>query len=315
MKKNQRGFMDTVMQNRAVTFVVVVLIMFLCAQTSAQDRNASLPGLTLGVVAGTHQKEIETHFREFTTYLARKVSGPAANGGVIVAPTTTDLVQLLQEKKVDFYLESPYPTYVINDVNGAGTVLARRWKGGMAEYQSLIFTNRNSGITRLQDLRGKLVAFEDPESSSGYLLPKLFLQRQGLKLSDQSAGGATAAEETGYIFGQTDDKVIELVLTGRAAAGAFSDDDYARVPPEGKSEIVILAQTERLPRHLVSIRNDLPPEIAARLQSVLLSMHEDPEGRRILQQTDDTTKFDLLPGGEQAMRRRLLDTFFSPERR
>jgi phosphonate transport system substrate-binding protein len=271
--------------------------------------------LILGVVAGTHQKEVEAHFREFVTYVARKVSGPASAGNVIVAPATADLVKLLQEKKVDFYLESPFPTYVINNVNGAGRVLLRRWKGGMAEYQSLIFTNRGSQVKTVQELRGKLVAFEDPESSTGYLLPKVFLQKQGLKLSDKSAGAAVAPEEIGYIFGQTDEKVIELVLTGRAAAGAFSDDDYAKLPEEQKTQIVILGQTEKLPRHLVSIRNDLPPEVAARLQRVLLTMHEDQEGRRILQQTDDTTKFDILPGGEQGMRRRLLDTFFSPDKR
>ena len=57
---------------------------------------------------------------------------------------------------VDFYMESPYPTYLINSVYGAGKLLLRRWKGGMAEYHALIFTSRTKGKTkRLEDLRGK----------------------------------------------------------------------------------------------------------------------------------------------------------------
>jgi hypothetical protein len=40
-------------------------------------------------------------------------------------------------------------------------------------------------------------------------------------------------------------------------------------------------------------------------------MAEDEEGRKILQRTGDTTKFDPLPGGEEAMRRILLETFLS----
>jgi hypothetical protein len=44
-------------------------------------------------------------------------------------------------------------------------------------------------------------------------------------------------------------------------------------------------------------------------------MHEDDEGRRILQQADGTTKFDMLPGGEEGMRRRLLESFYTPERK
>jgi hypothetical protein len=44
-------------------------------------------------------------------------------------------------------------------------------------------------------------------------------------------------------------------------------------------------------------------------------MHEDTTGRQILSKMDNTMKFDNLPGGEEAMRRRLLDTFFDPQRR
>src|ERR1044071_1141416 len=124
------------MQNRAVPLVLFVFTVLVSSQGAAQDRDPSFERLTLGIVAGTHQKEIEAHFHEFVTYLARKIPVPTSAAAVIVAPTTADLVKLLQEKKVDFYLESPYPTYVINDVNGAGMLLLRRWKGGMAEYQS-----------------------------------------------------------------------------------------------------------------------------------------------------------------------------------
>jgi hypothetical protein len=44
-------------------------------------------------------------------------------------------------------------------------------------------------------------------------------------------------------------------------------------------------------------------------------MHQDPQGQRILQRTDGTTKFDEFPGGEAAMRQRLLDTFYSAEKK
>ena len=82
-----------------------------------------------------------------------------------------------------------------------------------------------------------------------------------------------------------------------------------------KSEITILAETASLPRHLVSVRKDLAPELARGLEKALLSMHQDPEGRSILQKADGTTKFDALPGGELAIRQRLLDTYYSPQKK
>jgi phosphonate transport system substrate-binding protein len=273
--------------------------------------------ITLGIVAEINRKEIEAHFQDFVRYVARKLSsGSAIEGRIAVAPTQPRLAQLLTEKKADFYMESPYPTYLINDVYGAGKLLLRRWKGGMAEYESLIFTKKNSATKDLEDLRGKIIAFEDPGSTSGHFLPKLFLSRKGFKLSAKTGTEANLSPgEVGYVFAYSQDKLVDLVLTEQVAAGAFSNDDYATLDAGKKSELTILARTDRLPRHLVSIRRDLAPALADRLEKLLLSMDQDAEGRLILQKTDGTTKFDTLPGGEVRMRKQLLDTFYSPEKK
>jgi phosphonate transport system substrate-binding protein len=308
------------MLKRAVSCAIFAFLFGMSHTTEAWGQTTGqgeAQALTLGIVSQTHQKEIENHFRDFAGYVASKLSAtPKIEGKVIVIPTPPELAALLADKKVDFYMESPYPTYVINDVHGAGTLLLRRWKGGMAEYRALIFTKRNSATRRLEDLRGRIIAFEDPGSTSGYFLPKFFLSRRGFKLAEKSrTEPSVSSEEIGYVFAHSQGALIDLVLGDQVAAGAFSDDDYAALDDKKKSDIAILAETERLPRHLLSIRKDLAPELAKRLEGILLSMHEDPEGRRILEKTDQTTKFDLLPGGEAAMRRRLLETFYSPEKR
>lgn len=76
-----------------------------------------------------------------------------------------------------------------------------------------------------------------------------------------------------------------------------------------KANITILAQTDLFPRHLVSVRKDLDPRVKDRLKEILLSMHQDEEGQIIMLKTDNTTKFDPLPGGEPVVRRKLVETF------
>jgi phosphonate transport system substrate-binding protein len=209
------------------------------------------------------------------------------------------LARLLEQKRVDFYMESPYPTYLINDMHGAAKLLLRRWKSGMAEYRSLIFTRNDGEVSRLEDLRGKVFVFEDPGSTSGHFLPKSLLLKKGFKFADKSRfdpyGSPT---EVGYVFAYSQGKLIDMVLAKQAAAGAFSDDDYARLDEKKKSAISILAQSDPLPRHFLSVRKDLAPALVDSLQKTLLSMHENEQGRRILKTTDDTAKFDLLPEGE-----------------
>ena len=300
-----------------IGFVGAVLV-FTLAVVSGVAPQARAPvelkTLSLGIVSETHQKEIEEHFRDFVRYVTRKLSsGTEIEGKVLIASTPLDLAKLLEQRKVDFYMESAYPTYVINFTHGAGKLLLRRWKGGMADYHSVIFTRRDSGMKRLEDLKGKTIVFEDAGSTSGYLLPKLFLQRRGLKLTEKSRfGGDHPATDIGYVFAGTQEKLVDAVLTKQAAAGAFSDDDFGGLEEKKRADIAILAQTERLPRHLLSVRTDLAPALAGRLEAILLAMHEDPEGRQILHKADGTTKFDMLPGGEATMRRRLLESFYSP---
>jgi phosphonate transport system substrate-binding protein len=186
----------------------------------------------------------------------------------------------------------------------------------MVEYYSLIFTRKNGETKRLEDLRGKIIAFEDPGSTSGHFLPKFFLSRRGFKLVQKTKiDSEVSPGEVGYFFAYSQDKLVDLVLRKQVAAGAFSNNDYAVLDKKKRADLTILAETDRLPRHLVSVRRDLAPTLADRLEKILLSMDQDREGRRILQRTDGTTKFDALPGGELAMRQKLLDAFYSPEKK
>ena len=283
----------------------------LCAQAAEP---VDVKTLSLGLVSQTHQKEIEEHFRDFIGYVTRKLSTRSQiEARIMLAPTAIELAKLLEQRKVDFYMESAYPTYVINIAQRAGKLLLRRWKSGLADYYSVIFTRADSGVKRLEDLKGKTIVFEDAGSTSGYLLPKLFLQRRGLKLVEKSRFGPdNAATDVGYFFASSPEKIIDAVIRKEAAAGAFSNDDLTALDGKKKADIALLAQTEWLPRHLLSVRSDLAPGLVSRLEAILLAMHEDAEGRKILQKADGTTKFDLLPGGEAAMRRRLLESFYSP---
>ena len=167
--------------------VVLFFAIVLCAtrlQAQVQNKEAANPKtLTLGLVFQGNAEPVKEHFRPFVDYTTRKLF-PASNakGIVVIAPTAPQLTKMLEEKKVDFYMESPYPTYLINRL-GAARVLLRRWKGGLAEYHSLIFSSKDGAIARLEDLRGKIIAFEDAGSTSGYFLPKLFLLKNGFPVN------------------------------------------------------------------------------------------------------------------------------------
>ena len=273
--------------------------------------------VSLGIVSEINRTQIADHFSDFVRYVAANLASTSEiEGKVVIAPTPFQLAKLIEQKNVDFYMESPYPTYLVNDVYGVAKLLLRRWKRGMAEYRSLIFTKKKGEINQLEDLRGKVLVFEDPDSTSGYFLPKSFLTRKGFKFTDKSRFDLYASPtDIGYLFAYSQEKLVDWVLTKKAAAGAFSNDDYAKLDEKRKSDITILAETEPLPRHFLSVRRDFAPTLVDHLKKILLSMHENDQGRRILKKTDETTKFDLLPEGDAGLRHRLAEIFYSPEKK
>jgi phosphonate transport system substrate-binding protein len=292
-------------------FTALFLYVVSGAATAGQATGpVKVKSITLGLVSGTSQKEIEAHFQNFVLYVARKLgSAPAAEGKVVIVSTPLQMVKPLEERKIDFYMESPYPTYLINR-QGAASLLLRRWKSGMAEYRSFIFSRKDGETSRLENLPGRMIAFEDSGSTSGCFLPKVFLLQRGFTLTEKSGPDAKVGpKEIGYIFASSDANIVNLVFSKRVAAGAFSDDDYGELDQKRKTDITILAQTDPFPRHLVSVRKDLDPLVKSRLREILLSMHQDEEGRTIMQKMDNTTRFDLLPGGEAMVRRKLVETF------
>ncbi len=295
----------------AIALWVATLPLTAALKAEAQTRpDSSIKTLTLGAVFQEPREPVEEHFRPLAAYAARKLSPSGeTKGTVVVAPSAAQMIKLLDEKRVDFYMESPHPTYVINRL-GAATLLLRRWKGGMAEYRSLIFTGRESGIARLEELRGKIIAFEDPGSTSGYFLPKLLLLKKGFSVEEKpSLGAKVAGGEIGYTFAGTEKNVVSLVLQKKVAAGAISNDDHASLDENTKAAISILGESESLSRHLVSARKDLTEPVKKRLKEILLNMHHDDEGQKILRRIDNTTKFDSLPGGEESVRRKLIELF------
>ncbi|HKY09132.1 MAG TPA: PhnD/SsuA/transferrin family substrate-binding protein, partial [Candidatus Binatia bacterium] len=176
--------------------------------------------------------------------------------------------------------------------------------------RSVIFARKESGLAQLKDLRGKMIAFEDPGSTSGYFLPKVFLLKQGFSVQEKGGlNSKVSSGEIGYIFAHSADAIAAFVLEGKTAAGAFSTDDFARLDETNKKLISTVGETESVPRHLVSVRKDLPDPVVKRLRDILLGMHQDKEGQQILRQMDNTTKFDLLPGGEELVRRKLVELY------
>lgn len=271
-----------------------VLVTLLLASRAVEARP-----LVIGTVADDPTEEISELF-PLADYLARRLNEFGIDKGKItVAGSMREMADQFLAGKVDLYIDSPYPSLAVSRASGSKMVL-RRWKKGVAEYYSVIYTRKDSGIESLQDLKGKTIAFEEPFSTSSYFLPKNALLSAGLKLKEQKDPQAQVKpSEVGYVFAREDENAMAWLLRGKIAAAATGSTEFKKLAGRELGKLRIIHQTAPVPRHVVSFRRDLDEKLAQKIREILLAMEHNEEGQALLARWSKTTRFDDLPGGQE----------------
>ena len=232
--------------------------------------------------------------QEFVDYLAKKLAPLGfTSGKVFVVDKMHLLAQALREGRVELFHDSVVPMLVLQKRAGAVPIL-RQWKYGEADYEGLIVVKKNSGINSLADLKGKVVAFEEPHSTSATVLPRMLLEEKKLKLVQITTPGTVKPDAIGYVYG-SDGNAVNVLITGRAEAATSIHREFDRLKPEIRESLKILATTMKAPRQLVALRKDIDPRLSKELKEILVNMDKDPEGQGVLKRSLNTTKFDEIP--------------------
>lgn len=259
--------------------------------------------LVLGDVSDEPAKKIK-RFQPLAEYLAANLSEYGyAVGEVRIAPDLETMAAWMVAGEVDLYFDSLYPAMVVSEQSGAAPIL-RRWKSGNEQYHTVLFALAESGISSVEDLVGEMIAFEDPNSTSGYLLPLSYLMEAGLNPVEKSTTESlVSGGEVGYVFSHEDQNTLQWVVSSVVAVGATDDGNYAELLEETDAELVVIAETESVARQVAMVRPGMDPEILEAITILLLGLDEHPEGQAVLE-AFKTTQFDEFPeGAEQAFER------------
>jgi phosphonate transport system substrate-binding protein len=259
--------------------------------------------LSIGSISNEPREEA-AEWQPFIDYVVSHLKKAGIiQGNFVVTISMQEMVNRIKKGEVDIYIDSPFPIFYVCKLSGAKPFL-RRWKKGVKEYSSVIFVRRDSNINTIEDLRGKIVAFEESFSTSSYFLPKATLMKEGLTLTEKKDFlSSVSSNEVGYVFSGDDETTMVWVLRKMISGGALHSTDFKQLAKDGISELKILTETINVPRQVVSHRADLNPELVAAIEKVLLNMDKDEEGKKVLKIFERTAKFDKFDkGAEETLR-------------
>lgn len=252
-----------------------------------EPESARIETITIGTISEDAAGTIKV-FQPAADYVAAKLSNNRTEykGKVVVAISVENESDLLKEQKLDLLLESPLTAAIISKKSGSIPFL-RRWKDRVPQYHSLFIVRKDSPVETLDDINGKTIAFEDPGSTSGYLLPKIYLIQKGFNVS-QFPGKNNIA----FVFSGNGKNTPLWVVERKADAGALSNLDLENTPVSIREELKVIDRTIDVPRHVVSYRSGLDPVLAGKIRQIFLNMDKDPQGIEIMNITEKTKKFD-----------------------
>lgn len=232
--------------------------------------------------------------QEFVDFVAKKLAPLGFVGGkILVVEKIHSLAQALKEGKVDLFHDSVAPTLLLSKSAGAIPIL-RQWKYGEAEYEGVIIVKKTSGINTLSDLRGKVIALEEPHSTSASILPRMLLEESKLKMVQLKSPGPVKSDSVGFVYG-TDGSAVNVLVTGRVDAATSITREIERLKPEVRDSLQVIGKTRKLPRQLMAVHKDLDPKVVKLLKEIMIGMDKDAESLGVLNRQQNTSRFDDIP--------------------
>ncbi|WP_112809539.1 phosphonate ABC transporter substrate-binding protein [Ensifer sp.] len=165
---------------------------------------------------------------------------------------------------------------------------------GSTGYHSIMVARKDSGITKIEDLKGKKLGFADPDSTSGYLVPLVTLPE---------AIGAPVKEffgETGFGGGH-ENLVLEVVkgtfdagTTFGSGVGEFKDGytsgNLKKMVDKGildMNDLVELWKSPLIPNGPIVVRSTMNDDMKAKFKQFMLDLPKT-----------DAACFSAIQGGD-----------------
>ncbi|MDV7144476.1 phosphate/phosphite/phosphonate ABC transporter substrate-binding protein [Tropicimonas sp. TH_r6] len=256
------------------------------------------------LVLGSLNDNVRKHVKRFTPlseYLQQELAEVGVTEVLIsVLPSSAAMEAALAEGQVDLYFDSPVVAAKVARNSGAVPFL-RRWKRGVGTYHSVIVVPTNSEIQSLQDLVGRKIGFQDPDSTSGFLLPMGLILAQQLPAKEIPGYQAPAPEDAiGYLFSKDDKNSILWLSRGWIDAAATDPNGFSKLDAAFPGEYRVVARSIEVPRQTVIRTASMDPTLVVALRNLFVELDKTEDGKAVLKKFHKTSQFDEFPDGVEA---------------
>ena len=260
----------------------------LAAQPVAADWREEFDVIRIGVLAVENQRDRLERYAPFERYLEAELGTDVE---LFTAAAYDGVVQAIAADQIEFAFlgSSSYAAAWTETDGGVVPMVSPLQADGATGYYSIIVTRCDSGLASLADLQGKVLAFSDPDSTSGYAVPYYNLvEREGIRPAEYFAATPFS--------GGHENGVVGVVNGSYDAAATYKNNDVAGIVPMmvsrgmiGDGQVCEIWRSEEITEGPLTARTNLPGDLVAAVKAAVLAVPEK-----------DPAAFAAMTGGESS---------------
>lgn len=248
--------------------ISIVLVTLLGNAAFAQ----SLKELRLSAIPDENPQEMLRIYAPFADYLANEIGIPVKFTPVVDYAAT---VEGLAAGKLDMVWYGGFTSVqAAKRAEGARRIIMRKED---AEFKSEFIAQKGSGIKSLKDLKGRTFSFGSVSSTSGHLMPRYFLLKEGIN---------PERDFSKFSFSGAHDATAAWVEAGRVDAGALNFLVWEKLVQNKKidtNKVGIFWTTPPYVDYVWTVRGELGGALVDKISKAFLKLdYKNPEHKKLL---------------------------------
>jgi len=247
---------------------LIIIVFAIMLTTCVSNSDSKIKEITFAAIPSDDMAQTAKYTENFSKYLEKELGVKVKH---FIATDYTAVIEAMRANKCQICILGPFSYILASQNSGAEAIACMGLKsGGMYSYKSLLITTKKTGLRNMDDVKKNAshlrLAFTDPASTSGHLVPRGYLTSIGLD-PDQSFASVSFASSHAASLLSVYSENIDICAAG--------SQHFKRLLTKNEldtSRFVILWTSKPMLTDPVCVKNSLPIEFKEKIQKAIIDM-------------------------------------------
>lgn len=262
---------------RAHLFALLALAGLAAMPAKAQDWKQKFKSISFSSVSAENQAATQARYKDVARVFQERTG---VEMRIFTATDYAGTVQALTSGQIQMAQlgASGYASAWIDSNGAVEPLVTNKELDGALGYHSILIVKSDSPYKKLEDLKGRTLAWADPNSTSGYLIPLVSLRGAGIEpekfFGRTLFSGGHEQSVLGVINGQLD-SAFTWSSKGHNAGQIRAMVDRGVLKMD---QFRVVWESPLIPNPLVVVRKDMPEDMKRELRAFWIELHKiDPK--------------------------------------